>query len=115
MTLDDSLLATARAWRAEDPDPVTAEELSVLITRAQNGDPEAVVELVDAFDVLIRAHDAAQAAPAIAQVKNAASDSRVRRMKTSHDGVVRRFPASLGNAAEAGNLGAACADARMSQ
>ena len=50
MTLDDSLLATARAWRAEDPDPVTAEELSVLITRAQNGDPEAVVELVDAFD-----------------------------------------------------------------
>ena len=50
MTLDDSLLATARAWRAEDPDPVTAEELSVLITRAQNGDPEAVAELVAAFD-----------------------------------------------------------------
>ncbi|WP_313675603.1 phospho-sugar mutase [Mycolicibacterium sp.] len=50
MSLDTSLLDTARAWLAEDPDPATAEELSALIARAEAGDAEAATELADAFD-----------------------------------------------------------------
>ena len=45
-----TLLDTARAWLAEDPDPVTAAELSALIDRAEAGDTAAVDELTDAFD-----------------------------------------------------------------
>jgi len=45
-----TLLDTARAWLAEDPDPVTAEELSTLIARAEAGDSTAAEELADAFD-----------------------------------------------------------------
>ena len=44
------LLDTARAWLAEDPDPVTAAELSDLIGKAEGGQPEASAELADAFD-----------------------------------------------------------------
>lgn len=45
-----TLLDTARAWLAEDPDPVTAAELSALIDRAEAGDTAAADELTDAFD-----------------------------------------------------------------
>ena len=45
-----ALLDTARAWLAEDPDPVTAAELSALIERAEAGDIDAADELADAFD-----------------------------------------------------------------
>jgi len=45
-----ALLDTARAWLAEDPDPVTAAELSALIERAEAGDTDAADELADAFD-----------------------------------------------------------------
>ena len=45
-----TLLDTARAWLAEDPDPVTAAELSALIGRAEAGDTAAADELIDAFD-----------------------------------------------------------------
>ena len=45
-----TLLETARAWLAEDPDPVTAAELSALIDRAEAGDTAAADELTDAFD-----------------------------------------------------------------
>ena len=45
-----TLLDTARAWLAEDPDPATAAELSELITRAEAGEAEATDELADAFD-----------------------------------------------------------------
>ena len=44
------MLDTARAWLAEDPDPVTAAELSALIDRAEAGDTAAADELTDAFD-----------------------------------------------------------------
>ena len=45
-----TLVETARAWLAEDPDPVTAAELSDLINRAEAGDAAAAAELADAFD-----------------------------------------------------------------
>jgi phosphomannomutase len=45
-----TLLDTARAWLAEDPDPVTAAELEALIAHAEAGDAEAIDELADAFD-----------------------------------------------------------------
>ncbi len=45
-----TLLDTARAWLAEDPDPATAAELSALIERAEAGDTGAADELADAFD-----------------------------------------------------------------
>ena len=45
-----TLLDTARAWLAEDPDPVTTAELSALIERAEAGDIDAADELADAFD-----------------------------------------------------------------
>jgi len=45
-----TLLDTARAWLAEDPDPATAAELTALIERADAGDTDAADELADAFD-----------------------------------------------------------------
>ncbi|MBE2998986.1 phospho-sugar mutase [Nocardiopsis sp. HNM0947] len=42
-------LAAARAWLAQDPDPVTREELSALLARVEAGDPEAVADLDDRF------------------------------------------------------------------
>lgn len=45
-----TLLDTARAWLAEDPDPATASELSALIAKAEAGDTGAADELADAFD-----------------------------------------------------------------
>jgi phosphomannomutase len=46
----DSLVATARAWLAEDPDPDTAAELAALLARAEAGQQYAAAELADAFD-----------------------------------------------------------------
>ena len=45
-----TLLDTARAWLAEDPDPATAAELSALIAKAEAGEADAAAELADAFD-----------------------------------------------------------------
>ena len=45
-----TLLDTARAWLAEDPDPATAAELAALIANAEAGDADATDELADAFD-----------------------------------------------------------------
>lgn len=45
-----ALLDTARGWLAEDPDPATRAELAALISAAEGGEPEALVELADAFD-----------------------------------------------------------------
>ncbi|WP_156760922.1 phospho-sugar mutase [Microbacterium karelineae] len=42
-------LADARAWLAQDPDPVTRDELADLIDRAEGGDAEAVADLADRF------------------------------------------------------------------
>ena len=45
-----TLLDTARAWLAEDPDPATAAELEALIANSESGDTDAADELADAFD-----------------------------------------------------------------
>jgi phosphomannomutase len=45
-----TLIDTARAWLAEDPDPATAAELEALIAGAEAGDTDAIGELADAFD-----------------------------------------------------------------
>jgi phosphomannomutase len=45
----ENLIAAARAWSAEDPDPATREELSALISRATDGDPAAAHDLTDRF------------------------------------------------------------------
>jgi phosphomannomutase len=43
------LLATARAWMAQDPDPVTRSELDALIAAAEAGDEPAAAELAERF------------------------------------------------------------------
>ena len=43
-----------RAWIADDPDPSTADELSSLLTAAQNGDDAARRDLVDRFTGLLQ-------------------------------------------------------------
>ncbi|MBU3752004.1 MAG: phospho-sugar mutase, partial [Mycobacterium sp.] len=50
MATDEALLARARAWLAEDPDPDTAAELSAVLTAAEAGQPDALAELADAFN-----------------------------------------------------------------
>ena len=42
-------LAAARAWLAQDPDPVTRAELDELVGRAEAGDAAASVDLADRF------------------------------------------------------------------
>ncbi len=46
---DDGVLAAARAWLAQDPDPVTRAELEDLLARAGDGDEEASADLADRF------------------------------------------------------------------
>ena len=50
MTSADDLLVTAEQWAADDPDPLTAAELTALIARARSGDAGARDEVADAFD-----------------------------------------------------------------
>ncbi len=47
---DDTAVAAARSWLAEDPDPETRAELAELIERAENGDADASADLHDRFD-----------------------------------------------------------------
>src|SRR5687768_644921 len=47
------LLAAARAWAADDPDPVTRAELEGLATSAESGDEAAATELADAMAGLL--------------------------------------------------------------
>jgi phosphomannomutase len=42
-------MAQARAWMAQDPDPVTRSELDALVARAGTGAPEAVADLTARF------------------------------------------------------------------
>jgi phosphomannomutase len=44
-----TLLATAKAWRDQDPDDETRAELDDLIGRTEAGDPEATADLSDRF------------------------------------------------------------------
>ena len=43
------LLAAARAWAADDPDPATRAEIEHLCAATENGDAEAALELADAM------------------------------------------------------------------
>lgn len=45
-----STVAAARAWLAQDPDPVTRAELAEVIDRAESGDAAAIADLDDRFD-----------------------------------------------------------------
>ena len=47
--LSAALRERAEAWRADDPDPATAEALGSLLGQAGSGDDAAVAELEDAF------------------------------------------------------------------
>src|SRR5689334_15245482 len=47
------LLAAARAWAADDPDPQTRAELEALAARAEGGDEAAATELADAMSGLL--------------------------------------------------------------
>lgn len=47
--VDDDLLASARSWIAQDPDPVTRAELATLLERADAGDEPAAAELAERF------------------------------------------------------------------
>ncbi|MFK4761299.1 phospho-sugar mutase [Microbacterium sp. ZW T5_45] len=47
--MSEELLATARAWLRQDPDPQTRDELAGLITGAASGDESAAAELADRF------------------------------------------------------------------
>ena len=49
MTGDGALLAQARAWLADDPDPITRSHLSTLIIAAESGDDAALADLRDCF------------------------------------------------------------------
>ncbi len=46
---DDGVLAAARAWLAQDPDPVTRAELEALISSAAAGEGAASADLADRF------------------------------------------------------------------
>ena len=48
--MDETLIATARDWVAQDPDEQTAAELQALLDAAVAGDADAQAELADAFD-----------------------------------------------------------------
>lgn len=48
-----SLLTRARAWRDDDPDPVTAAELDALVARVEQGDAAALEDLQDRFAGLL--------------------------------------------------------------
>ncbi len=46
---DAELLATARSWIDDDPDPTTAEELAEVLAAAESGDEQALADLADRF------------------------------------------------------------------
>jgi len=48
-TLTDAMRRQARAWLADDPDPATRAELTGVLAAADQGDADAVVDLVDRF------------------------------------------------------------------
>ncbi len=50
MTDVDSTASLARAWMAQDPDPVTRAELDALVALAESGAPDAVADLIARFD-----------------------------------------------------------------
>ena len=53
-TTPTRLYAAARAWRDDDPDPATRDELQALLTEAAAGDEVATAELADRFRGLLQ-------------------------------------------------------------
>jgi len=51
---DDNLLRAAQAWRDDDPDPVTRQELDRLLKEYEDGDEPAAAELADRFAGTLR-------------------------------------------------------------
>ncbi|MGK9148906.1 phospho-sugar mutase [Plantibacter flavus] len=54
MSGEETLLATASAWLAQDPDAETRAELAALVARADAGDAVATAELHDRFDTRLQ-------------------------------------------------------------
>ena len=52
--VDAALVAQARAWIADDPDPATRAELTALLERVESGDAAAGADLADRFAGLLR-------------------------------------------------------------
>ncbi|MGN7248271.1 phospho-sugar mutase [Janibacter anophelis] len=50
----DDLVAAAREWAADDPDPVTRAELEEVVAAAEGGDSDAVADLTDRFAGLLQ-------------------------------------------------------------
>ena len=50
----DDLVAAAREWAADDPDPATRAELEEVVTAAEGGDPTSVADLTDRFTGLLQ-------------------------------------------------------------
>ncbi len=50
---DDHLLPSVRTWIEDDPDPVTAAELTTLVDRAAGGDADAHADLADRFSGML--------------------------------------------------------------
>ncbi|RNI22153.1 phospho-sugar mutase [Flexivirga caeni] len=51
--MNDDLLAEARAWLADDPDPATRSELESVVAAAKSGDSAAIDDLRDRFSGLL--------------------------------------------------------------
>lgn len=49
MGVDAQLIAEARAWMQEDPDPATRAELQAVLTAVESGDEAAAADLADRF------------------------------------------------------------------
>ena len=52
--VDPELLATARAWAEDDPDPQTRAELTEVVTAADGGDAAAAADLADRFAAMLQ-------------------------------------------------------------
>ncbi|UER53710.1 phospho-sugar mutase [Kineosporiaceae bacterium SCSIO 59966] len=53
-SVDPGLLDAARAWAADDPDPLTRAELQDVVVRAEAGDAAAAADLADRFAGLLQ-------------------------------------------------------------
>ncbi|MFC7491520.1 MULTISPECIES: phospho-sugar mutase [unclassified Knoellia] len=53
-TENDELIAAARAWAADDPDPQTRAELEAVIDEAESGDAAAAADLLDRMSGLLQ-------------------------------------------------------------
>ena len=81
----DDLLVAAREWAADDPDPVTRDELLAIVAAAEGavlrrdegatkgGDPAAIADLADRLALL---HDGSVTAAMLGEVRTTAMTAR---------------------------------------